>query len=59
MSEQISVEVAVFLPLIYQTELGIVLIPSILAGIADSMLGFRATRMWLEPRLRQKSTLPP
>jgi hypothetical protein len=46
--EELRIEEAVFLPLIYQTELRIVLIPSILMGITGSALGTRAGKMWLE-----------
>ena len=46
--EELRIEEAVFLPLIYQTELRIVLIPSILIGITGSALGAIAGKMWLE-----------
>ena len=46
--EGLRIEEAVFLPLIYQTELRIVLIPSIWMGITGSALGAIAGKMWLE-----------
>lgn len=58
--DNIPLETLAFLPLLYQTQIGIVLIPSILAGIAGAMLGSRAAKMWLEPRsLRQKTAFSP
>jgi hypothetical protein len=60
--EELRIEEAVFLPLIYQTELRIVLIPSILMGIAGSSLGARAGKMWLErttlSRLQRENERP-
>jgi hypothetical protein len=60
--EELRIEEAVFLPLIYQTELRIVLIPSILMGITGSALGTRAGKMWLErttlSRLQRENERP-
>src|SRR5918996_4409873 len=46
--EELAIEDVAFAPLIYQTDLWVVLIPSILAGIIGSVLGTRAGKMWSE-----------
>jgi hypothetical protein len=46
--EELGVQDAAFPPLIYQTDLRVVLIPSILAGIIGSVLGTRAGKLWSE-----------
>jgi hypothetical protein len=46
--EELGVEDAAFAPLIYQTDLRTVLIPSIMAGIIGSVLGTIAGKMWSE-----------
>jgi hypothetical protein len=46
--EELGVEDVAFAPLIYQTDVRIVLIPSILAGIIGSVLGRRAGKIWSE-----------
>jgi hypothetical protein len=46
--EELGVEDVAFAPLIYQTDVKLVLIPSILAGIIGSVLGTRAGKIWSE-----------
>ncbi len=46
--EELAIEDAAFPLLIYQTDLRVVLIPSILAGTIGSVLGTRAGKMWSE-----------
>ena len=46
--EELGVEDVAFAPLIYQTDVRLVLIPSILAGIIGSVLGTRAGKIWSE-----------
>jgi hypothetical protein len=56
--EGISVEYPVFLPLVYQTELWILLIPSVLAGIIGSMMGSKAGGRWLKKQQQTYLTPP-
>jgi hypothetical protein len=46
--EELGVENVAFAPLIYQTDVRLVLIPSIVAGIIGSVLGRRAGKIWSE-----------
>jgi hypothetical protein len=46
--EELGVEDIAFAPLIYQTDVRLVLIPSIVAGIIGSVLGRRAGKIWSE-----------
>ena len=55
--EERSIQYLLLLPLIYQTELWILLIPSVLVGIIGSMMGSKAGGRWLKQQ--QQTYLTP